>query len=406
MNDELFKNSRKAAIDRNVAKRQALKKKWDRHCKYGVEDQDLVMGVDAMFAHERQADFSKRDEENWVRMLDEGTVVDGDGWCYAVIEKGVLKDFFDSLPDNFEGYIDKDHIYAIRLGNYTKKDMRLVPLEGDRYGIDINVKLDDDYYATRDLLKQGEHRAVSVEMSIGVDEFGIADKITGDKKQGKYLVPIINKVDILGYAVCENPKNANSIKDDLLDKASVEGDLGEPNLKGDNMNEDEKKLALEAEADADTQKATEQGDQADENQKADEGLEASDAPASAADENEGESNESDQEDKAADEDVETEKGLEQLEAAINELRAKVDAQAKTITEKDEKIAELENQLAAKAEKAKLSTADKVAQLLNLATSATPSAAEGSKVDTPSNNLADKYAADDAEWDAVAEEYKY
>lgn len=408
MNDELFKNSRKAAIDRNVAKRQALKKKWDRHCKYSVEDQDLVMGVDAMFAHERQADFSKRDEENWVRMLDEGTVVDGDGWCYAVIEKGVLKDFFDNLPDNFEGYIDKDHIYAIRLGSYTKKDMRLVPLGDDRYGIDINVKLDDDYYATRDLLKQDEHRAVSVEMGITVDEFGIADKITGDKKQGKYLVPIINKVNILGYAVCENPKNANSIKDDLLDKASVEGDLGEPNLEGDNMNEDEKKLALEAEADADTQKATEQGDQADEDRKADEDLKAPDTSAGAdeGNEGEGEGNEGDQEDKAADDDAEAEKGLEQLEAAINELRAKVDAQAKTITEKDEKIAELENQLAAKAEKAKLSTADKVAQLLNLATSATPSAAEGSKVDTPSNDLADRYAADDAEWDAVAEAYKY
>lgn len=408
MNEELFKNSRKAAIDRNVAKRQALKKKWDRHCKYGVEDQDLVMGVDAMFAHERQADFSKRDEENWVRMLDEGTVVDGDGWCYAVIKKGTLKDFYEALPDNFEGYIDKDHIYAIRLGNYTKKDMRLVPLEDDRYGIDINVKLDDDYYATRDLLKQGEHRAVSVEMRIGVDEFGIAEKITGDKKQGKYLVPIISKVDILGYAVCENPKNANSIKDDLLDKASVEGDLGEPNPEGDNMNEDEKKLALEAEADAETQKATEQGDQADEDQKADGDLKAPDTSTSADEGNEGEggSNEGGQEDKAADDDAETQKGLEQLEAAINELRAKVDAQAKTITEKDEKIAELENQLAAKAEKAKLSTADKVAQLLNLATSATPSAAEGSKVDTPSNDLADRYAADDAEWDAVAEAYKY
>ena len=221
---DLFKNSRKAAIDRNVAKRQALKKKWDRHCKYGVEDQDLVAEVNTLFTHEREVDFSSKNEENWVRMLDEGTVVDGDGYCYAVIKKGVLKDFFDNLPDSFEGYIDRDHVYALRLGNYTKKDMKLVSTGDGRYGIDINVKLDDDYYATRDLLKQGEHRAVSVEMAIDFDEFGIADKITGDKKQGKYLVPIINKVNILGYAVCENPKNANSIKDDLLDKASVEGD--------------------------------------------------------------------------------------------------------------------------------------------------------------------------------------
>lgn len=390
MNDELFKNARRAAIDRNVAKRQALKKKWDRHCKYGVEDQELVMGVDAMFSHEREADFTKRDEENWVRMLDEGTVVDGEGWCYAVIEKGVLKDFYDSLPDNFEGYIDKDHIYAIRLGKYTKKDMRLVPLENDRYAIDINVKLDDDYYATRDLLKQGEHRAVSVEMKIGVDEFGIADKITGDKKQGKYLVPIINKVDILGYAVCENPKNANSIKDDLLDKASVEGD---------NMNdEDMKKLAAEDEQDA--VKAEGESTEADDNQKADEDLKAPDTNAAAEETNEGEG-EGDEgaNEEGAEDEAKTEEGLEQLGNAIKELREELAA-------KDAKIAELENQLAAKAEKTKMSTADRVAELLNLAKGTAPSAAEGSKVDTPSNNLADKYAADDAEWDEAAKSFQY
>lgn len=397
MDPDMFGSKRKSAIDRNVAKRQALKKKWDRHCKYGVEDQDLVMGVNTMFSHEKEVKLSRQGEENWVRMLDEGTVVDGDGYCYAVIKKGVLKNFFENLPENFEGYIDRDHIYALRLGNYTKKDMKLVETGDGRYGIDINVKLDDDYYATRDLLKLGEHRAVSVEMGIDVDEFGIADKITGDKSQGKYLVPIINKVNILGYAVCENPKNANSIKDDLLDKASVEGDLEDPNLEGDNMNEDEKKLALEAEADADTQKATEQGDQAGENQKADEDLKAPDTSASADESNEGEGEAN--EGSEAEDEAKTEEGLEQLAAAIKELREE-------LTAKDAKIAELENQLAAKAEKAKMSTADRVAELLNLAKGSEPSAAEGSKVNTPSNDLADKYAADDAEWAEAAKAFNY
>lgn len=399
---DLFKNSRKAAIDRNVAKRQALKKKWDRHCKYGVEDQDLVAEVNTLFTHEREVDFSSKNEENWVRMLDEGTVVDGDGYCYAVIKKGVLKDFFENLPDDFEGYIDRDHVYALRLGNYTKKDMKLVSTGDGRYGIDINVKLDDDYYATRDLLKQGEHRAVSVEMAIDFDEFGMADKITGDKKQGKYLVPIINKVNILGYAVCENPKNANSIKDDLLDKASVEGD---------DMNEDElKKLAAEDEQD--TENVEEKSDKAAENDAQDsetEGPTTDEVLNAEAEESEGveEGAESDEtsetegeeESEASEEDEETKAGLEQLEAAITELRAQID-------EKDAKIAELENQLAAKAEKKQMSTADKVAQLLNLAKGSAPTAAEGSKVETPSNDLADKYAADDAEWAEAAKSLQY
>lgn len=399
---DLFKNSRKAAIDRNVAKRQALKKKWDRHCKYGVEDQDLVAEVDTLFTHEREVDFSSKNEENWVRMLDEGTVADGDGYCYAVIKKGVLKDFFDNLPDSFEGYIDRDHVYALRLGNYTKKDMKLVSTGDGRYGIDINVKLDDDYYATRDLLKQGEHRAVSVEMAIDVDEFGIADKITGDKNQGKYLVPIINKVNILGYAVCENPKNANSIKDDLLDKASAEGD---------DMNEDElEKLAAEDEQNAEN--AEKKSDEATENEakapdtgdeKAGENLSAEteegEGDKEGAENDETPEAEGEKEPEAPDEDEETKAGLEQLGAAIKELRAELD-------EKKEKIAELENQLAAKAEKKQMSTAETVAQLLNLAKGTAPTAAEGSKVETPSNDLADKYAADDAEWDEAAKSLQY
>lgn len=399
---DLFKNSRKAAIDRNVAKRQALKKKWDRHCKYGVEDQDLVAEVDTLFTHEREVDFSSKNEENWVRMLDEGTVADGDGYCYAVIKKGVLKDFFDNLPDSFEGYIDRDHVYALRLGNYTKKDMKLVSTGDGRYGIDINVKLDDDYYATRDLLKQGEHRAVSVEMAIDVDEFGIADKITGDKNQGKYLVPIINKVNILGYAVCENPKNANSIKDDLLDKASAEGD---------DMNEDElEKLAAEDEQNAEN--AEKKSDEATENEakapdtgdeKAGENLSAEteegEGDKEGAENDETPEAEGEKEPEAPDEDEETKAGLEQLGAAIKELRAELD-------EKKAKIAELENQLAAKAEKKQMSTAETVAQLLNLAKGTAPTAAEGSKVETPSNDLADKYAADDAEWDEAAKSLQY
>lgn len=401
MHPDMFKNSRKSAIDRNVAKRQALKKKWDRHCKYGVEDQDLVAGISAMFTHEREVDFSSRNEENWVRMLDEGVVVDGDGYCYAVIKKGTLKDFYENLPDDFEGYIDRDHVYALRLGKYTKKDMKLVSTGDGRYGIDINVKLDDDYYATRDLMKQGEHRAVSVEMAIDFDEFGLADKITGDKKQGKYLVPIINKVNILGYAVCENPKNANSIKDDLLDKASVEGD---------NMNEDElKKLAAEDEQD--TENVEEKSDEATEDQPAEGEGEANDQQVNAnAEEGEadGEADKADSEPEekseeepqdSEEDDKATEEGLEQLGAAIKELRAE-------LAEKDAKIAELENQLAAKAEKKEMSTAERVAELLNLAKGSDPSAAEGSKVETPSNDLADKYAADDAAWDEAAKSLQY
>lgn len=393
----MFKSSeRQKEIDRNVTKRQKLKSKWDRHCKYSAEDQEMLPASMEMFSHEVPVSFAEDDSnENWVRMLDEGVVVDGDGYCYAVIKKGVLKTFYENLPDNFEGYIDRDHVRALRLGKYSKKDMKLVEIGNERYGIDINVKLDHDYYATRDLLRQGEHRAVSVEMGIDIDEFGLASKITKDKSQGEYLVPLIGAVDIVGYAVCENPKNANSIKDDLLDKASVEGD---------NMSKEElEKLAaeeatkaeeekasttsvgepeVEAEAEAETSKVAEEMSEESTS------TESTEEKATAEDEVEAE----------ADEASEVEKGLEQLEAAITELRAE-------LAEKEKKIAELENQLAAKAE-VKLSNSERIAKLLNFAKGVEPTPAEGSKVDMTSEKAEDKYAADDALWDEAAKSLNY
>lgn len=396
----MFKTSaRQKEIDRNVAKRQKLKTKWDRHCKYGVEEQDSLPANMQMFSHEVEVNINfaeEKESENWIRMLDEGTVVDGDGYCYAVIKKGVLKTFFENLPDDFEGYIDKDHVKAIHLGTYTKKDMKLVAIGNDRYGIDINVKLDPDYYATRDLFRQGEHRAVSVEMGIDIDEFGLASKVTHDKSQGEYLIPLIGAVNIVGYAICENPKNANSIKDDLLDNASVEGE---------NMNEEELKALAAAEAAKAEEKAAETETGANE--------EKPDTPAGGQEElqaNEGEDNtenlentettEEKTEEKSEDstEDAAAvEEGLEQLEAAITELRAENDAYKA-------KIAELETQLAAKAE-TKMSNAERIAKLLNFAKGADATAAEGSKVDTPSNPT-DKYAADDALWDEAAKSLNY
>lgn len=405
----LFKsNARQKAIDKNVTKRQKLKVKWDRHCKYSAEEIDQLSNQLEMYSTRVDANLAQN-EENWVRMLDEGVVVDGDGEVYAVIKKGALKTYYDNLPDNFTGYIDRDHNRSIRLGEYSKKEMKLVELGDDRYGIDINVKLDGNYYATRDLLRQNEHRAVSVEMMTSVDEFALASKVTGEKQKWDYLVPLIGAVDILGYAVCENPKNANSIKDDLLDKASVERDLDKLNQGGEDMNEEElKKLeAQEAEnaegqaEEAETSTAEDQtpAPEVTTSYEAEGESKESEEPTEKLEAEEKAEEQAEEKLEAKEEDTETvKKGLEQLEAAITELRAELD-------EKNAKIAELENQLTARAE-TKMSTAERIAKLLNFAKGADATAAEGSKVDMTSDKPVDKYAADDALWEEAAKSLNY
>lgn len=240
------KGTRAARIKANVTHRQALKKKWDRHCKYSADDASDLDGVKNLSLEVTGAspvNLNAEDKgENWTRLLDEGVVVDGDGYAWAVIRKGVIKKFYESLPDNYKGHIDKDHIRSIYLGSYGKKDLRLVDLGNDRYALDVNVKLDDELYAVKDLKREHIHKALSVEIFTNVDEFATAEKVTGDPKQGKWLVPLIDDLFVEGYAVCENPKNANSYKDDLLDASASEGN---------SMNKEElKKLAAEGDAEA------------------------------------------------------------------------------------------------------------------------------------------------------------
>lgn len=220
-NFKIPEGSLESRIRKNVTSRQKLKKKWDKHCKYGAETTpDALEG--AAFAVEK---FNADDSENWVRLLDEGVVVEGDGTPYAVIAKGTIKKWYEDLPANFKGYINKDHISGIGLGNYSKADLRLVPIGDDRYGVDVNVKLDHELYAVKDLLRQMDRKALSSEFYYDADEYVKASVVTGDKNYPDWwLIPKISAVAIVGYAVVDNPKNANSYDPNLLEKASAESE--------------------------------------------------------------------------------------------------------------------------------------------------------------------------------------
>lgn len=375
-------------IKQNVANRQKLKKKWDKKCKYESVPTDANGALEfngnmTEFAQDGPSD-------NWVRLLDEGVVVDGVDDVYAVIKKGVLKKAYNAMPDDFEGNIDKDHNRSIELGTFTKKELRLVKLENDRYGIDVNVKLDDELYAVRDLKRIGRKKAISSEFWSTENEFVKKSVITGREEEWDYLVPLIDEVQITGYAVCDAPKNANSYDEGLLNKASAKEGL--------EMDPEELKKQQEAEAAAaaaaDAEKAEEESAEADDAQA--EGAEGSqnDASAEGADEGanegaedvegEGEGDEGEKADEPTDAD--DDEALAKFEAAIKELRDQV-------AEKDAKIAELEAKLSAKSEQKNAFRA-KLEKMLDFTTASEPEKQEGEAEMTPSEKQ-----------DAVIDEYK-
>jgi len=352
----------------NTTMRQKIKSKWDKKCRYEVGTSEPLP---RQFSLEG-ANFSsslKTEGENWCRLIDEGVVVDngfftGEPMAYAVIRKGVLKKWYESLTDDFVGTIDKDHNRSIDLGLFTKKDLRLVELEDGRYAIDVNVKLDQELYAVKDLLKMNNRTALSVEMFVNADEYATAEKVTVDESQGKYLVPLIDDLKIEGYAVCLAPKSANSYKDGLLENAgSTDINLIKEKEFSMNKNEELKAPALEqvdASAGPDVEVTTEVAE-----------TEAVETPAVEATEVEPVEAAEEAEQEVKEEAVsEEEDKLSAIEAEIKNLKAE-NASLK------EENADLKAQLTVKAEKA-FATEERLTSILAMAASDAPTADEGGK----------------------------
>lgn len=372
---EMFKipkDSEAVRTRKNVMSRQKLKKKWDKHCKWTAEGEMGLSGTS--FAIDK---FSE-EQDNFVRLLDEGVVVEGDGTPYAVIAKGALKEWYDNLPRNFSGYINKDHISGLDLGKFSKDNLRVVEIGDDRYGIDVNVKLDHELYATKDLLHQMNRKALSAEFYYEADEYVKASVVTGEDFPDWYLIPKIDAVSIVGYAVVDNPKNANSYDENLLEKASSEERNDMPEELKAKLDEEEK---VEASASPDVVAPEDEAP-----------VEETEAPAEEAEVEapvEAEAEEPAEETEAEAE-PEAEEETDKVEASIEEIGKQLEAFKAEIAEKDAKIAELEAKLAAK-DAQKEGFENKLAKLLNFATTDEPTPAESAEP-TPTEEAKDDYTA--------------
>lgn len=359
-------------IRRSVMHRQSMKKKWDKHCQFSLDNDGLTF-----FGQSANAT-----QDNYVRLLDEGVIVDSDDYVYAVIKKGTVKKWFDNLSDSFVGRIDKDHCTSIELGSFTKKDLRLVECENGRYAVDVNVSLDKELYATKDLLRANNRFAISAELRSKVNEYVTYTKATGEKLsdgEQDYLVPVIEDIEIEGYAVVASPKNANSYDEDLLVNASAE--------EGNPMSKKEIE-ALEA---AEEQKVEEVEETQEETQE--ENLEA-EQPAQADNsteetEDEAKDGESEEETEGDGEQPESSDDEEQFDAA-DEVAKAIESLKAEIAAKDAKIAELEQKFAAQTQK-EANLNEKLAKLLNFSTE-NPTEAEGAEMTSGKDKEEDAYGA--------------
>ncbi len=139
-----------------------------------------------------------------VRLLDEGAIMYGDGTIRLYITKGAIQDFYDNLDSEYVGYISLAHAemyqMPLSLGYWTKEDLHLETDQDGRTHLDVDLHLNQDLYTVKDILSQGIDLAVSADLMCGYDH----------ETSYRLHTPIVNEINIPGFAIVGNPGNAES----------------------------------------------------------------------------------------------------------------------------------------------------------------------------------------------------
>lgn len=273
---------------KSVEKRRVMKKELDKAFTLSNEEMTEKICLNAPYEATQRA-----------RLLDEGAVCFDDGTVRLFIRKGTIEKFYNSLSDDYVGYINLAHIslesLPLAIGTWTKSDLHIVDLEEGRKGLECDVHLRKDLHIVQDLLAQDMPLSLSVEMQPKFD-FDLSEKLE---------MPIVDEVFIMGFSVVGNPANVTS------NDVQLRGE--DMDIKLDNIPEEKLENKAEEKVEEKAEEKLEQKEELEET-KVEENLEDS------------------------------EDGMDKLESYINELKEENEQLKNQIQEKDSRIAELEGQL--------------------------------------------------------------
>lgn len=161
-------------------------------------------------------------EGTTMRLLDEGALYyEGGEEVRLFFEKGTIQAFYDTLSDDYVGYVNLAHLdiweLPLNLGTWTKKDLSIVDIGNGRVGLNVDVHLNEKLHIVQDLMAQEIPLSLSAEVGLGVD-------YEESQRQG---YPCIEKINIKGFSIVGNPANANSTSIDLSVKGEEEMTLKE-----------------------------------------------------------------------------------------------------------------------------------------------------------------------------------
>lgn len=183
---------------------------------------DSIMNLSKTGKESEKLSVDRLDNPNgYMTLLSEGSVLYPDGTIRLYICKGTLKDWYDNLADDFEGYVSTGHrdlnAYPVREGYFRKSDLKLVVDEHGRHDLLVKPHVNLELSNIKDLLLQDEPFAISSEFmwyhkGIGEEDLEEFTKLAEYNLEhgGSIDVPITDRVEISGFSFVGNPGNAKS----------------------------------------------------------------------------------------------------------------------------------------------------------------------------------------------------
>nr|DAT69442.1 MAG TPA: hypothetical protein [Caudoviricetes sp.] len=183
---------------------------------------DSIMNLSKTGKESEKLSVDRLDNPNgYMTLLSEGSVLYPDGTIRLYLCKGTLKNWYDNLADDFEGYVSTGHrdlnAYPVREGYFRKNDLKLVVDEHGRYDLLVKPHVNLELSNIKDLLLQDEPFAISSEFmwyhkDIGEEDLEEFTKLAEYNLEhgGSIDVPITDRVEISGFSFVGNPGNAKS----------------------------------------------------------------------------------------------------------------------------------------------------------------------------------------------------
>ena len=159
-------------------------------------------------------------QDNSVRLLDEGAIMyEGGKRVRLYIMKGAIDKFYQSLSDDYVGYVNLAHIdiwsLPLNIGTWTKQDLTVVDIGDGRKGLNVNADINENLNIVKDLRAQEIPLSISAELQLQIDW----------EKTFTLDFLCVSGIDIKGFSVVGNPANTNSTSIELNVKGEDEMNL-------------------------------------------------------------------------------------------------------------------------------------------------------------------------------------